>query len=76
MEDNFGSFFRWCNANGIFICRNGDGPKADFEFCFNKVINEEDGSIGYSEDSLILYYNDVVADYVHTKSILKIYFNI
>ena len=76
MEDNFGSFFKWCNANGIFVGRNGDGPKADFEFCFHKIINEDDGSVGDYSDTLILDYCDVIADYLHTKSILKTYFNI
>ena len=71
MTNDFGDFFRWCNANGIFVGRSGEGPKADFEFCLNTVINEKT-YFNY----LNLDYTTVIADYNFTKTILKTYFNI
>lgn len=72
MEDNFGSFFRWCNINGILIGRNGDGPKADFEFA---LVSESTDHGKTSCEILILNYIDVICDYTQARSIIKTYFN-
>lgn len=73
MEDNFGSFFKWCNANGIFVGRNGEGPNADFEF---SLVTEPTKNGKTSCGLLILDYKDVVCDYLWTKTALITYFNI